>query len=176
MEGYRRERCSTRPQKLGPGVRGFMARLEIENGGGRREFAVTGIVTIGRQKDSSVHIDEPAVSRLHARIYHDGQAWNLEDLDSRTGTKLNGKRLSKSGILTNGDLFIIGKTRVRFSMEMEPLPSDSQEKNSGKWVRKQGGTPFPMRMQMYFVLVVLGLLSTVGFRFAFLWIFDNHLS
>lgn len=151
-----------------------MARLEIETGEGWGEVAVSGIVTIGRQKKSSVRIDEPGVSRIHARIYHDGCSWFLEDLDSTTGTFLNGTKLAKPNVLEDGDAFVIGNSRIQFRLEEEKSPEESPG-DAGKWVRKHGGTPFPVKMQLYFVLAIFGVMGIFGFRSAFLWIFDNHL-
>ena len=77
-----------------------MARLKIESGGGRREIALSGIITIGRQNESSIHIDDPKTSRFHARLYHDGKYWVLEDLESRSGTILNGEKISSPATLS----------------------------------------------------------------------------
>src|SRR5258708_37562377 len=69
--------------------------------------------TIGRSNQADIVLDEPSLSRLHARISmtRDGVAV-VEDLGSTNGVFLNGSQ-RRSGNLTVGD-------RVRFgSVEVE---------------------------------------------------------
>ena len=151
-----------------------MARINIEAGGGRREIDLSGIISIGRQNNSSIHIDDPIISRNHARIYSDGKDWILEDLQSRTGTRVNGKEISKATILKHKDTISIGKAHLEFETEASPSSLDNSE-GEGKWVRKQGALQFPVKLQLYFILLSIGIISTFGFHSIFLWIFDNQL-
>ena len=146
-----------------------MARLKIESGGGRREIELSGIVTIGRQNEASIHIDDRKTSRSHARLYHDGKYWVLEDLDSNSGTFLNGKKISSPQKLKSEESFTIGLSHFYF------IPDSTENLNEGKWVRKQGSLQFPIKLQLYFILIAIGIVSTFGFHFAFLWVFDNYL-
>tara|TARA_B100002003_G_scaffold248562_1_gene282668 strand:+ start:204 stop:644 length:441 start_codon:yes stop_codon:yes gene_type:complete len=146
-----------------------MARLTIESGGGRREIALSGIITIGRQNEASIYIDDPQSSRSHARLYHDGKYWVLEDLESRSGTFLNGEKIVSPQNLKSEDSFTIGLSHFYF------FPDSTENRNEGKWVRKQGSLQFPIKLQLYFVLFAIGIVSTFGFHFAFLWVFDNYL-
>lgn len=58
---------------------------------------------IGRTKETDVAIDNPQVSRRHARLsYRDGSYW-IEDLDSRNGTHINSKPITKAEKLNSGD-------------------------------------------------------------------------
>lgn len=51
--------------------------------------------TIGKsEKKSDAWLDEPTVSRLHARIYEEGSELYIEDLNSTNGTFVNEERLS----------------------------------------------------------------------------------
>jgi pSer/pThr/pTyr-binding forkhead associated (FHA) protein len=145
----------------------------IESGGGRREIALSGIITIGRQNESSIYTDDPKTSRSHARLYHDGENWFLEDLESRSGTFLNGKKISSPQHLMQKDVFTIGDSHFYFLPDEAPLPSQNQ--GEGKWIRKQGSLQFPVKLQLYFILFAIGIISTFGFHFAFLWVFDNYL-
>jgi pSer/pThr/pTyr-binding forkhead associated (FHA) protein len=49
----------------------------------------TGTVTIGRQPDNVLRIDNPAVSGYHAKVYSEGGHYVLEDAESFNGTYVN---------------------------------------------------------------------------------------
>src|SRR5262245_19930390 len=53
----------------------------------------SGAVTIGRDDDDDIRIDEPNASRHHARL-HVGAVLEIEDLGSTNGTRLRGNLLS----------------------------------------------------------------------------------
>ena len=76
-----------------------MARLVIESGGERREYAVDREVVLGRLKTCMVLLDEKTISREHLRVFRDGARYLVEDLGSRSGSFLNARRLTKPEIL-----------------------------------------------------------------------------
>ena len=45
-------------------------------------------MTVGRSPDNDIVIDDPTVSRQHARITFDGNQFYVEDLNSTSGTLL----------------------------------------------------------------------------------------
>lgn len=51
---------------------------------------------IGRSPDADIRIDDPSVSRRHARVFCNNGSWVLEDLNSRNGTRLNGRTISRA--------------------------------------------------------------------------------
>ncbi|HEY8548798.1 MAG TPA: FHA domain-containing protein [Vicinamibacterales bacterium] len=67
-----------------------------------------GSYILGRAPDASVRLDDPTVSRHHARIVVGEGAATLEDLGSRNGTFRNGTRLSAVARLLPGDRLRIG--------------------------------------------------------------------
>jgi pSer/pThr/pTyr-binding forkhead associated (FHA) protein len=71
------------------------------------EFPVDAPVTIGRQPDNAVVIDNPAVSSHHACVYRDSDHFVVEDLQSTNGTFVNGTRISKRN-LRPGDMLVVG--------------------------------------------------------------------
>jgi hypothetical protein len=73
-----------------------------------------GITLIGRSEDCEVTIEDPLVSRPHARIVVDGDDITLEDLGSRNGVRLNSKPVRGSAKLTDGDRVRIGTQEFVF--------------------------------------------------------------
>jgi DNA-binding winged helix-turn-helix (wHTH) protein len=63
---------------------------------------------VGRDPDAALWIDHPSVSRRHARIVVAAGKATLEDLESKNGTHLNGKRIERRAALSDGDEVRIG--------------------------------------------------------------------
>jgi predicted component of type VI protein secretion system len=79
-----------------------------------QEVALTGgVVTIGRQPDNLLRIDNPIVSGHHARIFWENNHYVLEDNESFNATYLNDRRVSRA-VLSDGDVIVIGKHRIEF--------------------------------------------------------------
>ena len=79
-----------------------------------REVALSGgVVTIGRQPDNLLRIDNPIVSGHHARIFWENNHYVLEDNESFNGTYLNNRSVSRAA-LSDGDVIVIGKHRIEF--------------------------------------------------------------
>ncbi len=74
------------------------------------------IVTLGRGDDNDVVLDDPQVSRHHARIRREGDAYFVEDLASANGTYINGKRVGRAQIGPQ-DLISFGTYAVRLDLE-----------------------------------------------------------
>jgi two-component system response regulator AtoC len=66
-----------------------------------------GPVLIGRRQDGDLCLREPGISSRHAELeVIDGRAW-LRDLDSKNGTRVNGRRISERIALSPGDVVTI---------------------------------------------------------------------
>jgi len=75
--------------------------------------------TIGRSGEHAIVLEDPRVSRVHARVVRRGaQAW-VEDVGSRNGTSVNGVRIAEPRPLRPGDRIEVGATAVEF-VGMEP--------------------------------------------------------
>src|SRR5262245_9155405 len=85
-----------------------------------RNFALAdGENVIGRDPSCSIWLDDPDVSRRHARIRIDsirGSAM-LEDLDSTNGTSIGRSRVKGQTALVNGDVIRIGPVEFKFRSE-----------------------------------------------------------
>jgi DNA-binding winged helix-turn-helix (wHTH) protein len=78
---------------------------------------------IGRAPEALISIDDPAVSRAHARIAVADGVVTVEDLGSRNGTTRNGQRLSTVALLWDGDVIGIGPVQLRLSLTTAEGPS-----------------------------------------------------
>ncbi len=76
------------------------------------------LTIIGRDQDCDIQIDDPLISKKHCKIIinQDGH-FQIEDLDSKNSTYLNGKIIKKPVIMNYGDRIIIGDTILRFFYE-----------------------------------------------------------
>jgi DNA-binding winged helix-turn-helix (wHTH) protein len=82
---------------------------------GNREIPLAeGENLLGRVEDATVWIDSPKASRRHARIVVSGGRALLEDLGSRNGTFLRGKRLREPAPLADGDEICVGPVVLIF--------------------------------------------------------------
>jgi pSer/pThr/pTyr-binding forkhead associated (FHA) protein len=71
-------------------------------------------LVVGRAADCGLAHENPALSRHHARIFHAGGVWRVEDLGSANGTTVGDVRVS-SQVLTNGaDIVFGGALHYRF--------------------------------------------------------------
>lgn len=102
------------PSVLAPTGR---ASLRIEGGDlhGRR-FAIAEGALIGRLPECDVTLEDPSVSRRHARLQREDGAWVVEDLGSTNGLKVNGRDVRRAE-LAHGDLVCLGSVELKFSVE-----------------------------------------------------------
>ena len=76
-------------------------------------------LTIGRDEECSVVLDDSNVSRFHARlVFHNAAIW-VQDAGSRNGVFLNGKRVVRHKQLSPGDELVIGDHA--FTLDLETL-------------------------------------------------------
>jgi DNA-binding winged helix-turn-helix (wHTH) protein len=90
-----------------------------------RQIALTeGEHIVGRAPDAAVWIDAPGVSRHHARIRLDGLEATVEDLGSKNGTYLGGRRVEVPSPLADGDQIRLGTVVLTFRI---PPPAESTD-------------------------------------------------
>jgi DNA-binding winged helix-turn-helix (wHTH) protein len=97
---------------------------------GRRRYALpTGESIVGRDPGAAVFLDDQSVSRRHARIEVAEEGATLEDLGSKNGTFLGGRKVTSPTPLSDGDMVRIGS--VELTLRIFPLP-DSTLTAAGK--------------------------------------------
>ena len=93
--------------------------------GGRSRHPIDQVpFEIGRQPENQLVVRDNRISRRHARIsLVDGQ-YTLEDLESRSGVFLNGRKLTAPSPLASGDQFDFGVEdgyRLTFALDSEVI-------------------------------------------------------
>lgn len=93
-------------------------------------------VVIGRHPDCDLVLGGDGISRRHARIVRDTLGWNVIDLGSVNGTRLNGRDVSEQR-LRDGDVIALGPEELIFraaqpslskTLQADPVgPVDSME-------------------------------------------------
>jgi DNA-binding winged helix-turn-helix (wHTH) protein len=68
---------------------------------------------VGRDRDAAVRIDSNSISRRHARIVIDAAGVLIEDLGSKNGTMVNGRRVRQVR-LNDGDRILFGTVAATF--------------------------------------------------------------
>jgi len=78
-----------------------------------KEFPVTDRMRVGRLDTCDVVVVHDDVSREHATLRREGSGWVVQDLGSKNGTSVNGKRAGKAP-LASGDRIGLGDLAFRF--------------------------------------------------------------
>ena len=91
-------RINTAEPPSAPGVPRFVALL-----GDRLVPLPDGETIIGRDPEAGLFVDSLRVSRHHARIVVAGELARVEDLGSKNGTEVNGRRIDGPAALADGD-------------------------------------------------------------------------
>jgi DNA-binding winged helix-turn-helix (wHTH) protein len=82
---------------------------------GKREIPLReGENILGRTDDAAVWIDSSNVSRRHARIVVSGGKATIEDLGSKNGTSVSGRRIDRPTPLEGGDQIALGPVLMTF--------------------------------------------------------------
>lgn len=97
-----------------------------------KEIRINGVITIGRNPENIIQLDDLQVSRKHAQVLEKGNGIYLIDLGSGNGTYIGGQRIVEYR-LDDGEIFRMGRQQIQFraGRKMEP-PSSSQEEEETK--------------------------------------------
>jgi pSer/pThr/pTyr-binding forkhead associated (FHA) protein len=128
-----------------------------------REFEVEDDgFSVGRTPEHAVVLDQPSVSRSHARVWSDEGGVRIEDLGSRNRTKVDGRVLTRPEALGSGSTVQVGDVLllVEYASSAEALaererkeqaeraPTDEEETPAAGTLARRGaggGTGAPMR-------------------------------
>lgn len=102
---------SSAPQ---PSEEGVFLRIEDLSGslvGEETERWLTGQLMVGRDPACDIVLDDPSVSRRHARVFLAEGGVYLEDLGSQNGTMVNGAAIHMPCQLRSGDELAAGEAR-----------------------------------------------------------------
>jgi pSer/pThr/pTyr-binding forkhead associated (FHA) protein len=93
--------------------------------GGGPHPIVEDVTTIGRDNSNDVGIPDGSVSTKHARILRGSDGFEIEDLQSRNGTFVNGEKVNGKKALKDGDLLRLGKIILTFNLPKEAESGDA---------------------------------------------------
>ena len=97
-----------------------MGWLMIEKGPrAGQEFRLQEVTTIGRSGDNDIIIDDPSVSRQHAKVRLEGQTFTIFDLGATNPTQVNGQEIGKHQLI-DGDRVEIGDAMLVFKQVQPP--------------------------------------------------------
>ncbi len=83
-------------------------------------------VRIGRLEELDLCISHRSISREHARITQKDDGFEIEDLQSANGVRVNGSSVKRS-VLRSGDILELGQVRFRFVAQGEAYTFDPSE-------------------------------------------------
>lgn len=94
-------------------------------GAGKRTALEVGETIVGRDPGAGLFIDDPSVSRRHARIVVTEDGATLEDLGSKNGTHLEDRRIDAPVPLDDGARIRIGTVALTFRMFSLPYSTQT---------------------------------------------------
>jgi len=98
-----------------PAPRADPAYGQLRAAGGPSVTLREGTITVGRGSENDVVLDDPKVSRHHARIQCVGGTCRVQDLDSSNGTFIDGERVAEGTLAPGSEVRFGGTTLVRVS-------------------------------------------------------------
>lgn len=90
--------------------------------------------TIGRSTGNTILIDDEQISGSHLgfRLDMSNGKYVMEDLKSTNGTWMDGRAITSSTILGEGDLIDIGSTQIEFSYRSYDNVEEAKEARSSR--------------------------------------------
>lgn len=143
-------------------------------------------ITIGRAPDNMIQIDDPSVSGRHAQLSLIDDRYQLKDLGSTNGTRVNSETITDA-FLRVGDRIRFGKVEARYESdatgEAQPLPEAGEiEARPGETSEKPAdfanASPFPNRQEkkdpLATGILAAAALAILAFLISMLGLFQIH--
>lgn len=143
-------------------------------------------ITIGRSSDNMIQIDDQSVSGRHAQLLLLAERYQLKDLDSTNGTRVNGENVTEV-FLRVGDRVRFGKVEARYESEVtgdaQPLPDAGEiearpAEMSAKPADFTNASPFPNRQKEKDVVatavMAVGAIAILAFVISLLGLLQIH--
>ena len=109
--------------------------------GSQKNFSLPSDITvIGRRHDCDLCIPLMVVSRRHCQLSQNDEALKIRDLDSKSGTFLNGKRISEAAVQA-GDYITIGP--LTFLLQIGGEPEEIVSPEQARKTPSQQKSPAP---------------------------------
>ncbi len=115
-----------------------------ENGESRTLKLSVDVISMGRGKDNTISVADKKVSRLHAKIERIGATYQIRDLESGNGTRINGRKVDFQ-TLSNGDEIRLGDTTLTVQ-GFDEDPDDDEE--TTRDVIEKTPVPLPQKLQV----------------------------
>jgi adenylate cyclase len=116
----------------------------VRDGQARRHPLSTGDTVVGRAAVCDLAIDDPSISRRHARIRVHGDHCVITDLGGRNGTFVNGEHVSEAQ-LADGDTIVLGRFKLQLERSAPPAAFLSDQhtivESAGPFVRRVDEEP-----------------------------------
>lgn len=96
-----------------------MYKLVIEDDEGKTTVVplIRDEITVGRKEGNTIRLTERNVSRRHARLIKNGDEIQIENVESRYGTRHNGEKISSRVPFREGDVVMIGDYRLSLQLD-----------------------------------------------------------
>ncbi len=134
----------------------------VGEGGSRDVYRITRPDTlIGRSADCHIVLNNPRVSRHHARLSWDGERFTIADLGSKNGSLVNNSPAAGAVAVHDGDVISLADSRIEFQVSA-PTVALTPAANAGPLavdtvrheVRLRGET-VPLTPKEYLLLALL---------------------
>ena len=102
-----------KPEGLQNPMRGF---LSWSCDSAFKQVEIGPFISIGRDTEQTLTLEDPFLSRRHARIENQNSQFILKDMQSQNGTFLNGSQVVQA-VLKDKDRIRVGKTEMTFSFK-----------------------------------------------------------
>ncbi len=164
-----------------------MAKLSVYLETGRTTHELTEErITIGRAPDNMIQIDDSSVSGRHAQLSLIDDRYQLKDLGSTNGTRVNSESVTDV-FLRVGDRLRFGKVEARFESDTtgtaQPLPDAAAiearpAESSEKPADFANASPFPKREKekdpIATAVLAVGAIAVLAFVISLLGLFQIH--